>query len=69
MSHSSTIKLFDHMGKDFDSKVLQWKSDIEREVMPYLPLTEVRSCKLHMHALHILYCNLEFSYREFGVAS
>lgn len=42
MSHSSTIKLFDYIGKDFDSEVLMWKKAIESEVMPSLPLTEVR---------------------------
>lgn len=43
MSHSSTIRLFDAIGEDFDSEVLEWKEVIETEVMPSLPLNEVRT--------------------------
>lgn len=41
MSHSSTIKMFDCIGKGFDSKVLIWKKAIETKVMPSLQQTEV----------------------------
>ena len=43
MSHSSTIRLFDAIGKDFDSEVLQWKEVIETELMQSHPLNEVRT--------------------------
>ena len=37
MAHSTTIKLLDSIGEDFDSKVLDWKSAVETELMPLLP--------------------------------
>lgn len=61
MSHSSTIKLFDCMGKDFDSEVLQWKETIEKEVMPYLPDSEVRIMSTKQPSVHIqLHCRIQW---------
>ena len=43
VSHSSTIKMLTCVGKDFDSKVLAWKSTIESELMPSIPLHQVNN--------------------------
>ncbi len=41
MSHSTTVRLLDVIGKDFDSEVLQWKELIETELMQSFPLSNV----------------------------
>ena len=41
MSHQSTLRLFDAMGRDFDSKVLEWKSAVEAKLSHKTTVSEV----------------------------